>query len=665
MLCEGALLGASLDGRLVNLILEHWLNVIKGTETIANLSQFYPHPNNLGYSEILLGDSLLYVPLRLIGSNLFTACNLTFVILHLIGSLALFYFLNHFAKLTNTASFVGVLCFSFSNSYAIHITHHTQMMFISFIPVILCYFGYVHKSTCSDFKRKVLIIFGLALIALTAYSSWYMFYFSILFLLIMLVSYLILNREQLELVKFAKSYYKEALLYLAFFILFLLPLIKLYLPLAFVFGMRSWEEELPHLPGIIDIFNLGEDNLILGNLYTWINPSRPGKSEAQLVFGYSLVFILTLSYFISSYYGKSRNDRFYGNISPKIIGLLTTAFLVSVPLIIEIGTCSPWWLIWKFLPGAGSLRILIRWWFFLTLPSAILFAYLWNDFKFKNSFCQLMLIAAIVITNINMRQLPRNIYAESSDIQPPKHARVIAAYTNNMAADIEEAANLSLYVWAMAEPYGIKTIQGYSGQQPISHNLILKYWNSFMFPISVMRYKSINNIQDDIYLFNVDTQSWGVAPTSFYPVLPDIEHSYSFSQEHWATFLGCFYEPKNWGRWMGFNSAVLFQLPQDLNSDLLLTLKMFSRYQTQIVHVLINNVRVATLKTKPTASSYPLFLPRALATDGRVWVTLYVDPSSSPELQHLNNTTNPVKPLIGLMDLEIKPIAPIQPKKVH
>ena len=116
---------------------------------------------------------------------------------------------------------------------------------------------------------------------------------------------------------------------------------------------------------------------------------------------------------------------------------------------------------------------------------------------------------------------------------------------------------------------------------------------------------------------------------------------------------------------MGFNSAVLFQLPQDLNSDLLLTLKMFSRYQTQIVHVLINNVRVATLKTKPTASSYPLFLPRALATDGRVWVTLYVDPSSSPELQHLNNTTNPVKPLIGLMDLEIKPIAPIQPKKVH
>ena len=88
----------------------------------------------------------------------------------------------------------------------------------------------------------MLIIFGLALIALTAYSSWYMFYFSILFLLIMLVSYLILNREQLELVKFAKDHYKEALLYSAFFILLLLPLIKLYLPLALIFGMRPWEE---------------------------------------------------------------------------------------------------------------------------------------------------------------------------------------------------------------------------------------------------------------------------------------------------------------------------------------------------------------------------------------------------------------------------------------
>ena len=215
----------------------------------------------------------------------------------------------------------------------------------------------------------------------------------------------------------------------------------------------------------------------------------------------------------------------------------------------------------------------------------------------------------------------------------------------------------------MAESYGIKTIQGYSGQQPGSSCLILKYWNSCLFPTSVMRYKSINAIQDDIYLFNVDTNSWSLTPTSLYPVLPDIGHSYSFSQERWATFLGCFYEPKDWGRWIGFNTAMLFQLPKDTNSDLVLTLKMFSRCQTTRVQVSVNGAKVAIFDTTPTACSYPFVLPRQLAPGGRVWITLYISPKDIPGHPTFANISNPVKPLVGLVDLKFEPFVTSRQRK--
>ncbi|MCR4783155.1 MAG: hypothetical protein K6A35_01370, partial [bacterium] len=64
LLTPGAMLGEAGDGRLCNLILEHWLHWFTGHEQLTTLSQFYPVTGTLGYTDIFLGQALFYVPLR-------------------------------------------------------------------------------------------------------------------------------------------------------------------------------------------------------------------------------------------------------------------------------------------------------------------------------------------------------------------------------------------------------------------------------------------------------------------------------------------------------------------------------------------------------------------------------------------------------------------------
>ena len=69
------------DGRLCNLISEHWLHVVQAREAAADLSEFYPNSNTLSYSDCFLGAAFLYVPLRVLGADFFSTYKISILFL--------------------------------------------------------------------------------------------------------------------------------------------------------------------------------------------------------------------------------------------------------------------------------------------------------------------------------------------------------------------------------------------------------------------------------------------------------------------------------------------------------------------------------------------------------------------------------------------------------
>ena len=87
------LLGDFGDGRLLTLILEHYYNFINAKESFNNLAIFYPLSNTLGYSDMLLGIAIPYIPLRLLGINMLLATKYSCILIHFIGTISMMYFL--------------------------------------------------------------------------------------------------------------------------------------------------------------------------------------------------------------------------------------------------------------------------------------------------------------------------------------------------------------------------------------------------------------------------------------------------------------------------------------------------------------------------------------------------------------------------------------------
>ena len=95
-----ALFGDLGDGRLTNLVAEHWYHFFKGETAFADLGIFYPAENTLAYSDMLLGFGILHTLLRIVGCDMYIAYKYTILLVHAVGTVSAFYLL------TNTSHIV-------------------------------------------------------------------------------------------------------------------------------------------------------------------------------------------------------------------------------------------------------------------------------------------------------------------------------------------------------------------------------------------------------------------------------------------------------------------------------------------------------------------------------------------------------------------------------
>lgn len=522
-LAQGHVVGGRLDARLNNLIMEHWYKVFCGQEIYNNLSMFYPAENTISYTDMLLGSSIPYSILRVCGFNMFVSCNIVIIAVHLWGSICLYYLLRKVLGIQNYISFAGVTAFSFAQGYATRIAH-TQMVALSYLPFILIFLILFIRHFEETKKRRIYLFIFLTSYVLLAYTGWYSFYFSVVFGIVYMVSFLIYgfrcNKEFiLRIFSVIKRYIYELFFWMVYAIVLMIPFLRIYLPTNALqtYEDRSWNAVVWLSPEPIDIFNVGKDNLLLGKVIEALNiGTHRKKAEWEMCVGFSIALLISLSYLIVRYMKEHRLLRTDKKavVSAKhiLIGALIISIISCILLIQNSGGVSLWLFAYFLLPGASSIRAVVRLYFILLLPMGILLSLLLEQYRPKKySVIKILIyILFLWISNIGIGNIggwDYNIDQKliSSISAPPEQAEIIAFFDSG--SDVQGEQITQLDAWMIADYYGLKTVNGYSGMFP-------RDWKMEQLPTdeylnALQQWKISQKIQD-IYLYDLGTDTWSV-----------------------------------------------------------------------------------------------------------------------------------------------------------
>jgi hypothetical protein len=503
------------DARLVSLIMEHWYKVFCGTEKIRDLSMFYPVKNTLGYSDALFLLSLPYSFLRAIGFQWMTAYQLTLIGTHFFGGLCLAWLLRKTLKLSFWVCVIGLIIGNFSNSYFIKIGH-TQFVTFSLVPLlfILLKKFYDCFNTGLARSRKIYGILSIFLFAGIMLTSFYIGFFTALFLLILhivIAVYLFKNKclKVKQILEVGQAYRFEIIIYIVCGIIALLPFFWIYIPVYNEMGARDWGDVAYSLPRWYDFLNVSSSNLI------WPFPN----TIYELQVGYPLItgilLIVICTFYIKQYfksYSSVKNIVFYITIGFSFTIALISFFTFRIEILNN--TFSLWLFAYILIPGASAIRGVGRFTQFLHLPAGILIAIFLSErilFSSKMTIKHLFICTILIIliflehqntgSNSHWTKSSMNNYLEKVS-RPPDDCESFFLVNNVNSTDYV----YQLDAWSIANRFDIKTINGYSGQFPRN------YWSIW----EMEENKNYTDLShwineynlDNVYLYDYKNDDW-------------------------------------------------------------------------------------------------------------------------------------------------------------
>lgn len=479
------LLGDSGDGRLNNLLAEHWYKVLCGRESVTEVNIFYPIKNTLSYTDMVLGFAIPYCVLRLIGVNMFLANKLSLMGIHIMGSFVLFYFMKKKLKVNTFGSMAAVIVGSMSTSYAVA-SGHTQLFAISFLPIIvLCLFNFFENVNDNKKKRKKWLLLAIAVYALLMYTSFYIAFYFALFVIIALLVYLRVACLQNVRVfhntwEFIKKNIKELILYCVFAVVLVLPFFAMYLPTSKLFGKRTWEEITWQLPNKLDIINVSEDSLIYGKWLTKYHLNdRPYAGELRSgIAAVTLLLFLAAVVFLYIRLKKNKQEEKERMITTVLFST-GLGVVVSLLLLVKVHDMSLWYLVYKLIPGGSAVRAAVRYLTFLTLPLGIVLGKVVGDIsdeagKKRKGFLLIGAFICLVLFTDNF--MKTGVYAHwtiedgqkvTADVaEPPQDCEIMFLMDSQADTTRTDHHNYQLDAWQIADYYNLKCLNGYSGQFP-------------------------------------------------------------------------------------------------------------------------------------------------------------------------------------------------------
>lgn len=470
------------DARVNVYLMEHWYQVFRGHAEPFSPSMFYPVKGTIGYAETMFVHALPYSGLRLAGMDMFSAVAVPLVLFNFLNYAACFFLLRRVLGLGAVASVAGSMFFAFNNPRFNHAGHYgLQASF--FLPlVIACVVRFVQQRADLTQRHAFLLLAGAALclafqFVISPYQGWFFVFWSCLFLLIIL-SVRSTRHVAMEIVRRFWTVLAAGAFVLA---VGLYPLFLVYMPVAASVGPRPYSLVHELTPDVWSLFRMGDRNYIWGSASAALSRIHPlFSTELNVAIGLvpSLALLALILWAVRTISDDIRAPKSEG-VAPGIQRLSLAALILATALFYVIamkywGGSSPWWLVYRFVPGADGLRAIARHVLVLTLPMSIAFAVivhrgLQKTVARRGLTAALLVVVAFGIVEQFGRAPSYSAKQELSRLEKlamslPRDCAVfyVAAAPNRKPVKHEEQIDAML----ISVMRGVPTVNGYNGHVP-------------------------------------------------------------------------------------------------------------------------------------------------------------------------------------------------------
>lgn len=302
---------------------------------------FYPYPHSLAFSDTLVPQSALALPLILFTNNLVLAHNLGVFATFVLNGLGMFLLLRAW-KLNFWGALIGGTVFSFG-SY--HIAHfgHLNLLSTEWMPFTLLFFDRASKTP----RVKYFFLFGLFFF-LSATSS---FYFAFMTLILVLVYGCVVLAQDRS--RWSRTVWARLTITTVVVFLLIVPFGFPYIELAQSFGLQRTLQEMQDLSAIPSSYLA---SVTKHPPVAWLKDLFPPiHGEAQLspgILAWSLAF-----------FGILQWKRWKPTLALLAIGI--TGFVLSLgpeQNFGDIAVTMPYRWLYEWTPGFdGAMRALARW----------------------------------------------------------------------------------------------------------------------------------------------------------------------------------------------------------------------------------------------------------------------------------------------------------------
>lgn len=370
---------------------------------------FYPHKLTLMFSDILLPQALIVLPLLYSIKNIILSFNITFLITFILNFIATFLFWKQIFK-KDTIAFFGSLFFIFSPFFHLELSHF-QM--ISYWPYFLAFYFLFKNEEKEEIKN--LIFIGLIL-TIQFLASVYLSVYLIFSIIVFYFLKIILKRH------LKKDVFRIFIIFFVFLITSGI-FIKGYIDMKNTYNIkRDLKEYITYSAHLSDYLFTSQINSLIHKsaiMQTWNKADKNWSAHSS--FPGFLIFILSIYALFKI--TKNKQDRSFFSINLELnkeklffLTLITAGFLFSLgPRLNFNGNYAhiplPYSAVIKFVPISEVIRVPSRWSFLFFLGFVYFSLITLNKLQQKPYY---KLIFLLVFVFFILEYLPTNIRSVQS-----------------------------------------------------------------------------------------------------------------------------------------------------------------------------------------------------------------------------------------------------------
>ena len=468
------------DTRFCAYILEHEFKSLSGHGEFRSPPMFYPAQGTLGFSELFLGILPPYTVFRGLGSDPFSALQLTLILSDLLCfGLTLVLFRRGFGWGLLPSAF-GAAFYTFNQARFAQLMH-PQMQAGFLIPAAVWAWLEGLRAQGKHASRGWAWFTASGFLAAAQLStSFYLGWFFLFALALAKITALGFPATRKPLWDFTVKRKPAWLGSLAGLLVGLIPFLWIYGPILPQLTKRSYADFLSLMPQWQDWFWMGANHPLWGRFAGLFGMDRPDVVEWELRMGWGLVALLAIGYGLFELFRKIKPAK--RGKDPLTWGKVTAiASLVLAFMVLRWGDFSPWRWVFDWVPGASALRSVGRVSLVLALPAGALLAWLGQRItdKIESSkkikrplLIGLLAFGLLCFFGEQMSPPPDQGFSRSRELQwistlaqdVPKDK--VAFYILPTPSLPATSTELSLdAMWASLES-GVPTLNGYSGMEP-------------------------------------------------------------------------------------------------------------------------------------------------------------------------------------------------------